>query len=201
MEILDLGRCDYGAVTERMLAQVEAIAAGSGREQLWMCEFAPVVTVGRGEDPARYAAAGLPVFEVSRGGKATYHGPGQVVAYPLLRLAEGSRDLHGYLHRLEEALIRAVGDFGLLGSRDPRNTGCWVNGRKVASIGIAVRRWVAYHGVALNVNTDLSYFHRIDPCGLEPALITSMQREAGRAFDVAAVRNRLADRLVEALRG
>lgn len=200
MQVLDLGRCEYGAVTERMLRLVEERAAGSGTDVLLLCEFDPVVTVGRGEDRRRYAADGLPVFEVSRGGKATYHGPGQVVAYPILRLEEGRRDLHAYLHALEEALIRTAGDFGLPGGRDPRNTGCWVNGRKIASIGVAVRRWVAYHGVALNVSTDLSCFRKIDPCGLDPDLMTSMEKELGHAVDLGGVKARLGERLVEVLR-
>lgn len=200
MQVLDLGRCDYGAVLERMLRLVEERAADQAADHLLLCEFEPVVTVGRGEDLRRYAAVGLPVYEVSRGGKATYHGPGQVVAYPILRLPEGARDLHAYLRALEEALIRTVGDFGLQGGRDPRNTGCWVNGRKIASIGVAVRRWVTYHGVALNVSTALESFRRIDPCGLDPGLMTSMERELGRAPELEPVKARLAQRVEEALR-
>lgn len=205
-EILDLGRSEYGAATERMLELVEERArarqggAAEVPDRLLLCEFDPVLTVGRAETAEGLEAVGLPVHSVSRGGKATYHGPGQVVAYPILALEGEARDLHAYLHALEEALIRCVGDFGLESGRDPRNTGCWVNGRKIASIGVAVRRWVTYHGVALNVSTDLDVFRRFQPCGLEPAVMTTLAAELGEEPEMAAVRRALAARLEEVLR-
>ncbi len=175
--------------------------AGEGEDRLLLAEFEPVLTVGRGGDPAIYSATGLPVEPVERGGKATFHGPGQLVAYPIVRLPEDARDLHAYLHALEEALIRCVSDFGLLGERDPRNTGCWIGGHKVASIGVAVRRWVTWHGVALNVSTDLSCFGRFDPCGMEPDVMTTLKAElGGTAPAMDEVRHSLAARMAEALR-
>jgi len=200
-EILDLGRCDYEAAHEKMLAAVEERARGAIPDRLLFCEFDPVMTVGRGEDPARFRQLGLPVFSVARGGKATFHGPGQVVAYPIVALEGKARDLHAFLRTLEEALILTVGDFGLEGTRDPRNTGCWVNGRKIASIGVAVRRWVTYHGVALNVTTDLGFFRRFDPCGLAPELFTSMERELEAPPALDEVRSSLGRRFREVLRG
>lgn len=199
--VRDLGRTDYAAVNALQEELIAGIAAGEQPDHLLLAEFDPVITIGRGGgDARRYAHLGIPVHEVARGGKATFHGPGQIVAYPLLRLEGAARDLHAYLRALEEALIRLMNDHGLPGSRDPRNTGCWVNGRKIASIGVAVRRWVAYHGVALNVSTDLSLFRRIDPCGLDPDLMTSMERELGSAPDLPLVKRALARRLEEALR-
>lgn len=176
-EVLNLGRADYAAVDQQMMDLVDEIRAGNAPDTLLLAEFDPVLTVGRAAKVDLYGDLGLPVHAISRGGKTTYHGPGQLVAYPLIQLQEGVRNLHAYLHALEESLIRTVADFGLPGARDPRNTGCWVNGRKLASIGVAVRRWVTYHGVALNVSTDLSWFRRFDPCGLEPDLMTTMERE------------------------
>ncbi len=123
--------------------------------------------------------------------------------HPLLRLDDEARDLHAYMHALEDALIGVMSDFGLQGGRDPRNTGCWVNGRKLASIGVAVRRWVTWHGLALNVSTDLEWFRRIDPCGLDPEAMSTMVEECGAARQapptLAAVKSRLRGRLAEIL--
>ncbi len=200
-EVEDLGRCAYLEAGARMLAAVEERAAGGDTDRLLLAEFDEVLTVGRGgAEAGAYAALGVPVHEVPRGGKTTFHGPGQLVAYPVIGLEGEARDLHAYLHALEEALIRTVGRFGLVGGRDPRNTGCWVGGRKIASIGVAVRRWVAYHGVALNVATDLSWFRRFDPCGLDPEVMTSMASELGSAPPLDEVRNALAEELAAALR-
>jgi len=202
-EVEDLGRCSYRAAGARMLEALEERAAGGEADRLLLAEFEPVLTIGRGGGaPAAPAALGIPVHEVPRGGKATFHGPGQIVAYPVVALEGPARDLHAYLHALEEALIRTVGRFGLAGGRDPRNTGCWVGGRKIASIGVAVRRWVAYHGVALNVATDLSWFRRFDPCGLEPETMTSMAAELdpAPAPPLGDVRAALAEELTAALR-
>ncbi|MFK5955157.1 MAG: lipoyl(octanoyl) transferase LipB [Planctomycetota bacterium] len=200
-EVHDLGRTDYGTVDALMMERVDAIVRGDAPDQLLIAEFDPVLTVGRGGQAAMYSAIGLPVYEIARGGKATFHGPGQLVAYPLIQLEEGARDLHAYLHALEEALIRCVGDFGLSGGRDDRNTGCWINHKKVASIGVAVRRWTTYHGVALNVDTDLSWFRRFDPCGMEPDLMTTMaQQSDGEAPDFSLVRASLARHMEDVLR-
>lgn len=204
--VRDLGRADYAAVNALQENLIAKIAAGEEPDHLLLAEFEPVITIGRGGGGAsRYAHLGIPVHEISRGGKATFHGPGQLVAYPLLRLEGDARDLHAYLHALEDALIGVMSDYGLAGGRDPRNTGCWVNGRKVASIGVAVRRWVTWHGLALNVSTDLEWFRRFDPCGLDPEVMTTMAAECAAAGapapDPAAVRARVTARLGEALRG
>ncbi|RMH00987.1 MAG: lipoyl(octanoyl) transferase [Planctomycetota bacterium] len=202
-EVEDLGRCAYQEAGVRMAAAVAERAAGGDADRLLLAEFEPVLTVGRGGGPAAaYAGLGIPVYEVERGGKATFHGPGQVVAYPIVGLEGPARDLHAYLHALEEALIRTVGRFGLVGGRDPRNTGCWVRGRKIASIGVAVRRWVAYHGVALNVSTDLAWFRRFDPCGLAPDTMTSLAEELrpDPPPSLRAVKAALAEELAAVLR-
>lgn len=203
--VRDLGRADYAEVNALQERLVAAIAAGDEPDHLLLAEFDPVITIGRGGgSPSQYAHLGIPVHDIGRGGKATFHGPGQIVAYPLLRLAGDARDLHAYLHALEAALIATMSDFGLAGGRDPRNTGCWVNGRKLASIGVAVRKWVSWHGLALNVSTDLEWFRRFDPCGLDPDVMTTMAAELAALGQpppaAAAVKAALIARLDGALR-
>jgi lipoyl(octanoyl) transferase len=132
------------------------------------------------------------VIAIERGGDVTYHGPGQLVAYPIVLLGEGERDLHRFLRNLEEAVIRTCAAFGLACDREPGATGVWTTSRsgarkKLCSIGIACRRWVTFHGLALNVATDLSYFARINPCGFDSAVMTSMAAELDRPLTVADV--------------
>ncbi len=226
LKVLDLGRVGYRDAEQQMFELVDATAEPGAPDHLLVCEFDPLLTVGRAaavgdylssaqsvhSDPADSAdsaasagpanpadRADLPVFEVSRGGKATFHGPGQIVIYPILKLEKGARDLHCYLHALEQALIHAVAESGLTGCRDSRNTGCWIGGRKVASIGVAVRRWVTYHGIALNVTTDLDWFRRFDPCGLSPELMTSMAAELNAEPDLSTVKQHLLHHFREVL--
>jgi lipoyl(octanoyl) transferase len=195
----DLGRADYAALEQRMFEVVEEVIGG-GEDRLLVCEPHPVLTVGRGARAADYRSSGIPVFEVSRGGKTTFHGPGQLVIWPVIALHEEARDLHAYLNALEEALILGLQRLGIAAGRDSRNTGAWVAKRKVASIGVAVRRWVAYHGLALNVSTDLDWFRRFDPCGLEPELMTNLQLEMGASPDPDEVQDAILIALDEILR-
>ncbi|MFT7517027.1 MAG: lipoate-protein ligase B [Myxococcota bacterium] len=199
LEVIDLGRADYASTTQLMLEIVDEIVAGNKADHLILAEFDSVLTVGRGAKSTAYTQLGVPVHEISRGGKVTYHGPGQLVIYPLIALQDKARDLHAYLHALEQAMIDVVSDFDLPGVRDERNTGCWVNQHKVASIGVAVRKWVSYHGVALNVNTDLDWFRRFDPCGLEPDVMTSMQQQLGHEVDIAQVKKSVIKHLQQIL--
>ena len=199
LEDIDLGRADYGETTTLMLELVDKIVAGEQADTVLLAEFDSVLTVGRGASADAYKQLGMAVHEISRGGKVTYHGPGQLVIYPLIALHDKARDLHAFLHALEEAMIAAVKDFNLDGVRDARNTGCWVNDHKIASVGVAVRKWVTYHGVALNVNTDLSWFKRFDPCGLEPDVMTSMQQQLGREVDLEQVKNSVVCHLQQVL--
>jgi lipoate-protein ligase B len=199
LEVIDLGRADYAETTQLMLELVDEIVAGEKGDHLLRAEFDSVLTVGRGAKSSAYEQLGVPVHDISRGGKVTYHGPGQLVIYPIIALRDKARDLHAYLHALEAAMINVVGDFDLTGVRDERNTGCWVNNHKVASIGVAVRKWVTYHGVALNVNTDLDWFKRFDPCGLEPDVMTSMQQQLASTVDMVQVKNSVVNHLQQTL--
>lgn len=198
LEVVDLGRLDYAEALARQEREVEAVHAGAS-EKLILVEHPPVYTVGRGASDENLRGAperlGVPVYRVGRGGDATFHGPGQIVGYPILSLEREGRDVHRYLRRLEEVLIRSLAAFGIEGSRVEGKTGVWVDGRrKIASVGIGVRRWITLHGFALNVSTDLEFFRAIVPCGIEGVEMTSLARECaarGKDVDVEAVRSRL----------
>lgn len=175
LEVRRLGRTRYREAHARQQALLEERLAGTVGDLLLLTEHEPVVTVGRGtpaEEQRALSATGLEVIEVERGGEATYHGPGQLVAYPLLLLPEGRRDLHRYLRDLEEVVIGVLSEFELEGVRRPGLTGVWLGEKKVCSLGVAVRRWVTWHGLALNLHTDLAPFRRFHPCGLAPDVMT-----------------------------
>ena len=174
LEVMRLGRKGYEETHALQQELVERRLAGEITDTLILVEHDPVVTIGRGADRAAAEAAGLPIHEVERGGEATYHGPGQVVAYPILALPEDRRDLHRYMRDLEEVVIRVLGELDIVGRREEGKTGVWIGDRKVASIGVAVRRWVTWHGLALNVHTDLEAFQPFRPCGLDPGVMTRL---------------------------
>ena len=171
---LDPGRMEYGAALELQRILAERRAKGEVPDILILLEHYNVITLGRKTSPENFKAQDVPVFQVERGGDATYHGPGQLVGYPIVMLED--HDVRKYVRRIEEALIGAVRKFGIEGERLDGHPGVWVQGKKLASVGVAVTNWVTYHGFALNVNTDLSYFNLIRPCGLDPNTMTSMQR-------------------------
>lgn len=198
---LDWGRTRYAEAQTRQTERVAAYLAGTCGDTLIFTEHAPVYTIGlrAGAEtnlvwtPAQLAAAGVEVEKTNRGGDITYHGPGQIVGYPIVSL-DSRKDLHAYLRFLERVMIDAVAAYGLQATRREGKTGIWLGTRKVAAIGVAVRRWVAYHGFALNVNADLSHFTGIVPCGIAPAegTVTSLQAELGRALDLTEVKAHLA---------
>ncbi len=179
-EVVDLGRIPYVAAWELQVARVAARTEGRVPDALLVCEHEPVVTTGRGTADDALLTARFPVHAVERGGAATYHGPGQIVVYPIVALAPGRRDLRAWLAALEQACIDALADFGLAAGRRPGATGVWIAGeRKLASLGVAARRWVAWHGLALNHAPDLSHFAAIRPCGMPASVMTSMAAELG----------------------
>ncbi len=209
LRVIELGVVEYGAAWARQLEEVErrkvAVGADEPGEDLddvvLLVEHPHVITVGRSRAAAANVVApgDVPVLEIERGGDATYHGPGQVVAYPIVRLREGERDLHRFLRNLEEAMIRTLARFELAGGRADGKTGVWLGERKVASIGIACRRWITFHGLALNVSTDLSYFARINPCGFDATVMTSMSEQLGRPVAMPDVKAQLVSDLRTAL--
>ena len=199
-----LGRMEFA----RALALQEEIVLKkrdhrSVEDQLLLLEHEPVYTIGRTPDQSSLSArrtAGRvrrgelgavhlphPVFAINRGGQATYHGPGQLMGYPIIDLRGCGQDLHKYLRWLEQLLIAFLAEHGIAASRRESLTGVWVGDRKIASIGVGVRRWITMHGFALNVCGDLSPFNHIVPCGINDVAMTSMERETGAAFSVAGV--------------
>ena len=187
IRVIDLGRRSYGEILElqRRLCR-ERVAGQRDEDLLLFVEHDPVVTLGRSTkatslpiSPEMLARRGLEVFEVERGGDVTLHSPGQLVGYPIFHLERHRPDLHWYLRQLEQALIVALETFGIKGDRNPGLTGVWTSGRKIASIGIHVKRWVTFHGFALNVTTALDLFDLIVPCGIEGVTMTSVAREIG----------------------
>ena len=196
-----LGRVAYREAHARQLQVLAERIADEREDTLLVLEHEPVFTLGRRRTSAANVldAGEVPVIEVERGGDVTFHGPGQLVVYPIVKLVGPRADLHDHLHRLEEAAIRTCREHGLDAGRDPRNTGAWIDGRKVCSVGIACRRWVTWHGLALNIDVDLAYFRRIHPCGLDSGLITSMATELGRPLEREPVRHALVAHLQECL--
>lgn len=183
-----LGRVDYAAATTLQEGLARAVKDGCGREQLLLLEHPPVVTLGRNardEDLLGGAAAlrarGIAVERTNRGGQVTYHGPGQLVGYPILNLSPDRRDVARYLRDIEEVLIRTLARFGIEGTREAGLTGVWVGDEKIAAIGVHLSRWVTTHGFALNVTTDVSRFGLIVPCGIRDRGVASMQSLLGRA--------------------
>jgi lipoate-protein ligase B len=206
----DLGRMAYGPAMEIQRERVRRVqAAPGGPAFLLLVEHdPPVITTGRrpcAEDilatPEQLAREGIQVHAALRGGGVTYHGPGQLVGYPILRLASIGRSVRTYVHDLEESLVLALGRFGLGARRVEGLTGVWVGDEKIAAIGVAVTRGVTYHGFALNVATNLSHFGLVVPCGLRGRGVTSMSKCLGRPMAVDEVKPALIDALKEVLGG
>jgi lipoyl(octanoyl) transferase len=199
---VDWGRTRYEDAWKRQEATVAQRNAGTVSDTLVFTEHEPVFTMGvrRGAErnllwnEAELKRHGVEVVTTNRGGDITYHGPGQVVGYPIVNL-NPRRDLHAYLRFLEDVMIASVGRFGLTADRNPGRTGIWIGRRKIAAIGVAVKKWTTFHGFALNVNNDLAPFEGIVPCGIAAAdgTVTSMKIELGRALDLAEVKQVLAN--------
>jgi lipoate-protein ligase B len=202
--LVDLGLRPYDEVLHLQQDLVTARQADRIPDVLILVEHPAVITLGRGAKPENVLSAGkVPVFAIERGGDVTYHGPGQIVAYPILYFRENERDLHAYLRALEEAILRTLADFGIVGAREAGRTGVWIasgdSPRKIASIGIAIRKWVTMHGLALNVTTDLAGFRAINPCGMPAGIMTSMSCELNQPLDAGLVKQALVRHLSRGL--
>jgi len=199
LAVVNLGRMDY--ISAHQLQRVlcdRRIAGLVDRDLLLLVEHEPTITLGRGTraeslplSPEQLRQRGLTVTEIERGGDVTWHGPGQLVGYPILDLNQHRPDLHWYLRQVEEVLIRALGRLEIPAERNPGLTGVWTGGRKIASIGIHVRHWVTTHGFALNVLNDLTGFDLIVPCGICGVQMTSVAAETDRRADGQTDRNTL----------
>ena len=204
-QVLDLGTEAYRATWARQLALVEQRQIGAAPDTLVVVEHPHVFTLGRRRESHQnvLAPGDVEVVEIERGGDVTYHGPGQLVCYPIVLLEDGERDLHAFLRHLEDAVIRTCARSGVQADREPGKTGVWMTNaagarKKLCSMGIACRKWVTFHGLALNVTTDLSYFRRINPCGFEASVMTSLATEVA-SVDGAAVKRELIEELGVAL--
>jgi len=198
--LLDLGLKDFAEVWDLQRQLVAARQNDEIPDTLILVEHPDVITLGRGSHRENLIAVeGIPIFEIERGGDVTYHGPGQLVGYPIVLLRSDERDLHLYLRNLEETLLRTLADFGIAGGRNPGWTGAWTEPpegseeprRKLASIGVTVKRWVTMHGFALNVSTDLSRFSAINPCGLEANVMGSLSSVLDRSVAMPEVKARV----------
>jgi lipoyl(octanoyl) transferase len=196
LAVRHLGRLAYADGVERQKALVEARRAGDIPDTLLFVEHPPVITLGvrtRGAttnvraDAAALGARGVEVHETGRGGDVTFHGPGQLVGYPILDLKPDRQDVHRYVRDLEEVLIRTAADFGIEAGRVKGYSGAWVGDRKLAAIGVRISRWITSHGFALNVTTDLSGFDLIVPCGIADRGVTSLSALLGRDVPMAVV--------------
>ena len=192
---LDWGRTRYGSAWRRQEELVAQRLAGEIGDTLVFTEHEPVYTLGVRPgaaehllwNPAELIRRGIELVETNRGGDITYHGPGQIVGYPIINLTP-RKDLHAYLRFLEQVLINALGSLGLAADRRPGRTGIWLGSRKIAAIGVAVKRWVTFHGFALNVDPDLTAFAGIVPCGIADGTVTSLRQELGHDFDLVEVK-------------
>jgi len=201
MNIRWLGRIAYAealALQEELVAT--KVADASTPDTLLLLEHEPVYTIGRTPDQSSLRDTGrlpYPVVQINRGGQATYHGPGQLVGYPILDLRTRGQDLHRYLRFLEDALLDTLSGLGLEAGRREGLTGVWIGPRKIASIGVGVRRWISMHGFALNVCGDLTPYQEITPCGIAGVEMTSVERETGRAMTVQEMAGAVGKKLVE----
>ena len=197
-EVIRLGTgVSYADAYRAQRARVDAVIAGAAGNALFLVEHSPVITQGRASHPSNLRvpaeileAQGVALEEADRGGDVTYHGPGQLVAYPVLGLAQWRKSVNWYLRTLEETLIAVLADYGLRGEREAGLTGIWVDGAKVAAIGVGLRHWVTYHGIALNVDPDMKHFGLIVPCGLADKPVTSLAKLLGEAPSMDEVTQR-----------
>ena len=205
LKVITPGVVDYRRAWDWQVSLADAVREGHQPSTLLLLEHPPVYTLGRLSKPEHLlaapeelAAAGAEVVETDRGGQITFHGPGQLVAYPVVDLRGWGGPLK-YVRTLEQVIIEALSDFGIPAGLKPGLTGVWVGDAKIAAIGVKISRGVAYHGFSINVNTDLSFYDRIVPCGIEDGQVTSMERILGHPVEMAEVGERVAERFGEGM--
>ena len=182
--VKDLGLCDYN---EALLSQKDTrnqLIKNSGKNTLFLLEHNHTYTLGKNGNPNNILNKNCELFETDRGGDVTYHGPGQLVGYPIIDLKTMGLGIRSYVSNIEQVLIHVLYDYGINASIKPGLTGVWIEDRKIASIGIRVSRWITTHGFALNVNTDMNYFSNIISCGIENVYMTSMEKELGKKISM-----------------
>lgn len=203
LTVYDLGSVNYRKALELQLSLLDKMRRGDAGDSLLLLEHPPTFTIGRRgklehllRNQGELKESGIDLEIVGRGGDITYHGPGQLVGYPILDLNNHRCDIRIFLRNIEEVIIRALRDFDIAGERKKAYTGVWVSDQKIASIGIGVKKWTTYHGFALNVNTDLSYFDMIVPCGIPDIRMTSIKEQSLRGIDIEM--SEVKDSIIEA---
>lgn len=198
MRVIDLGLTDFLETHKLQGELVERVSLGLCEDTLLITEHRPVITIGRkGSEDNIFKSrqdlisCGIEVLNIDRGGDVTYHGPGQLIAYPIFKLENESRDIHAFLHFLEEIGTHFLMQYGIIAEERPGFRGVWAGGKKIGSIGMGVKKWVTYHGLAMNINTDLLPFSFIRPCGIEGVEITSLKRFLGREIDIKDAKDRI----------
>jgi lipoate-protein ligase B len=198
VNVINLGTQDYKAVWDIQKTIHQKRVSNQTNDTLLLVEHEHVLTMGKSGrfenlllPLEKLKAKGVSCYQIERGGDITYHGPGQLVGYPIMNVKNGLAGIRPYIERLEEVIIRVLKDFGIKGQHRSKMVGVWTDVGKICSIGIAVRRWVSFHGFALNVNTDLSFFNLINPCGMPLVTMTSMQRILGKALPITDVKEHL----------
>lgn len=207
ISVQDWGLIEYRDALQRQMDLVDLVGREQARETLIFCSHPPVVTLGRGTREGDVFGWNGPIVEVNRGGRATYHGPSQIVVYPILDLNHRGRDLHKYMRLLEDAIVRTLAEFGIQATGHPiqstddgetrEATGVWVGSKKLASIGIGVRKWISFHGLALNVSHDPQAFVGMRPCGFSKETMASMEEILNRPVDRTKVAQVLKAHLID----
>ena len=199
LNVVKLGIVEYGKAYQLQKRLLLEHIEGRGTNSLLLLQHNPVITIGRNGSRSNVLAtgseladAGIDIHEIDRGGDVTYHGPGQLTGYPIIDLRCFKKDIHWYLRQLEEVIIKVLAEYGIAGRKVEGYTGVWVGDEKVAAIGIAIRRWITYHGLALNVNPDMSHFGMITPCGITDKGVTSLEKLLLHKVDMDEVVNRIA---------
>lgn len=194
----DLGKIDYKSAWDLQKEIFDLRLHNKIEDILFLLEHPHTYTLGKVAEKENLISTneqlqelGISVYEIDRGGDITYHGPGQIVGYPIIKLSDWKEDTHEYLRALEEVIIQTCAEYGLNTNRNPKYTGVWLGERKIAAIGIKVSRWITMHGFAFNVNTDLTYFGGIIPCGIRDKDVTSLQRELGKEIKLNEVKEKL----------
>mgnify|MGYP001616288527 CR=1 FL=1 len=200
----DLGMIDYKQAWDLQKEVFDLRYRNEINDTLFLLEHPHTYTLGKVADKENLISSeeqlkelGVSVYEIDRGGDITYHGPGQIVGYPIIKLSDWKEDTHQYLRGLEEVIIQSCAEYGLKTERNPKYTGVWIGERKIAAMGIKVSRWITMHGFAFNVNTDLSFFNGIIPCGIKDKDVTSLQRELEREIKLNEVKGKLIEKFTE----
>lgn len=204
LSYVDLGRIDFKKAWELQKTYFENRSLGEIDDTIFICEHNHTYTLGKVADKKNLLMSeeelkkkGIDVYEIDRGGDITYHGPGQIVGYPILDLSNWKTDTNAYLRSLEEVIIKTCREYEIEAGRNNKFTGVWIGNRKICAIGIKINKWVTMHGFALNVNTDLNFFNGIIPCGITDKEVTSMQKELGAEISIDEVKTKVLKNFVD----